>query len=54
VKISKERLGSSKYWPDDVTFSGLLSDDCIINPDFCGWSMVYIGYCDGASFAGNV
>ncbi|XP_065887728.1 uncharacterized protein [Dysidea avara] len=54
VKRSKERLGSSKDWPSIVSFSGLLSDDCTINPDYCGWSMVYIGYCDGASFAGYV
>ena len=54
VKRSKGNLGSSKNWPPSLTYSGLLSDNCTINPDFCGWSMVYIGYCDGASFAGNV
>jgi len=54
VERSKGRLGSSKYWPASVTYSGLLSDDCTVNPNFCGWSMVFIGYCDGASFSGNV
>ncbi|XP_065887895.1 uncharacterized protein [Dysidea avara] len=54
VLRSKTDLGSSKGWPPNVTYSGLLSDDCTVNPDFCGWSMVYIGYCDGASFSGNV
>ena len=54
VERSKTELGSSNYWPETYTFSGLLSDDCTINPHFCGWSMVYVGYCDGASFAGNV
>ena len=49
-------LGSTKYWKDcfDDYSPGLMSDDCTINPNFCGWSMVYAGYCDGASFAGNV
>jgi len=54
VERSKGSLGSSKFWPPTVTYSGLLSDDCTVNPDFCGWSMIFIGYCDGASFAGNV
>ena len=54
VLRSKTDLGSSKNWPDTYTDSGLLSDDCTINPYFCGWSMVFVKYCDGASFAGNV
>ena len=54
VLRSKTRLGSSVNWPDTYTYSGLLSDDCTINPYFCGWSMVLIGSYDGASFAGNV
>ncbi|XP_065888663.1 uncharacterized protein [Dysidea avara] len=54
VDRSKRRLGSSKDWPPKINYSGLLSDDCTINPNFCGWSMVFVGYCDGASFAGYV
>lgn len=54
VERSKQILGSSKAWPEYITLSGFLSDDCLVNPDFCGWSMVFVGYCDGASFAGNV
>ena len=54
VLRSKTNLGSSKNWPDTYTDSGLLSDDCTINPYYCGWSMVFVGYCDGASFAGYV
>ena len=55
VSRTKTYLGSSKYWTSDtLDISGLFSDDCTINPYFCGWSMVYVRYCDGASFAGNV
>ena len=54
VLRSKTTLGSSVNWANSYTDSGLLSDDCTINPYFCGWSMVFVGYCDGASFAGNV
>ena len=54
VARSKTVVGSSQNWPETRTYTGLLSDDCAINPYFCGWSMVVIAYCDGASFAGNV
>ena len=54
VSRTKTIFGSSKCWPDILVFSGLLSDHCTVNPYFCGWSMIYVGYCDGASFAGNV
>ena len=47
--LDPQRIGHLLY-----TLSGLLSDDCTINPYFCGWSMVFVGYCDGSSFAGNV
>ena len=46
-------FGSSKYWPDQWPITGLFSDNCTDNPQFCGWSVVIVGYCDGASFAGN-
>ena len=54
VSRSKTTFGSSVNWPETYTYSGLLSDDCTDNPYFCGWSMVYVAYCDGASFSGNV
>ena len=47
-------LGSSKNWKESVFLGGFLSDNCIENPHFCGWSVVFIPYCDGAFFAGNV
>ena len=54
VSRSKGMLGSSDSMSETLFFSGLLSDDCNINPHFCGWSMIVAAYCDGASFAGNV
>ena len=56
VSRTKTIFGSSKDWKDcfDDFSPGVMSDDCKVNPHFCGWSMVYVGYCDGASFAGNV
>ena len=37
-----------------MTFSGFLSSNPEVNPDFYNWNVVFIKYCDGASFAGNV
>ena len=54
VHRSTTELGSSKDWEEYITKEGFLSDDCFDNPHFCGWSMVYVRYCDGASFSGNV
>ncbi|XP_065888037.1 uncharacterized protein [Dysidea avara] len=54
VKRSFTDLGSSKKWPSTITIDGLLSDDCTENPHFCGWSVVFIPYCDGGVFSGNV
>ena len=47
-------LGSSKSWPSSIALGGFLSDDPKVNPDFYNWNTVYVKYCDGASFAGNV
>jgi len=32
---------------------GIMSDDCDVNPDFCNFNRVHMGYCDGTSFSGN-
>ncbi|EEE51363.1 hypothetical protein OsJ_32380 [Oryza sativa Japonica Group] len=34
-------------------FSGLLSNDPDMNPDFYNWNRVKLRYCDGGSFAGD-
>ena len=51
---STTNLGSSKDWKPNATFNGILSEDATVNPDFYNWNIVYVNYCDGASFAGNV
>ena len=53
LERSRTRLGSTKSYPESMGFSGVLSDDPDINPDFHNWNMVYVIYCDGASFAGD-
>ena len=54
LERSKGSLGSSKKWAATENFDGLLSDVKEDNPDFYQWNVVYIKYCDGASFAGYV
>ena len=56
VEASKGQYGSSSdtYWPDSYTMYGFLSDNCTDNPEFCGWSIMVVIYCDGASFTGYV
>ncbi len=54
VARSKTSLGSSKFWPENATFYGFLSDDKEVNPDFYDWNVAFVKYCDGASFAGNL
>ena len=54
LERSRTDLGSSKNWKESITLEGFLSDNCDENPHFCGWSMVFIPYCDGAFYSGNV
>ena len=52
---SQTALGSSKNYPtttDDK--GGILSADATINPDFATWNAVWVPYCDGGSFSGNL
>jgi hypothetical protein len=41
------------FWPPTAEFHGFLSDNATVNPDFYDWTMVYLMYCDGSSFAGD-
>jgi len=58
LERSKINLGSSKHWQEATTCygecDGILSKNCTLNPDFCTWGHVFIGYCDGSSFSGRV
>ena len=48
-------LGSSKGWPPVLNFAGgIVSTNMTVNPKFYNWNFVYLIYCDGASFAGDV
>jgi hypothetical protein len=51
---SMTNLGTTNVWPDTYSLNGFLSDDPTVNPDFHDWNIVYVIYCDGGSFAGNV
>ena len=51
---TRTEYGTTKLWPDSLPLDGFLSDDPAVNPDFHNWNMVYVIYCDGSSFAGNV
>jgi len=54
LRRSKTALGSSKSyaatWKND---DGYFSVNATINPLMYNWNMVYLQYCDGASFAGQ-
>ncbi|KAK6936836.1 Pectinacetylesterase/NOTUM [Dillenia turbinata] len=53
LERSKTRRGSSRYMSKLEVFSGILSNNKSLNPDFYNWNRVKLRYCDGASFAGN-
>ncbi|XP_037436333.1 pectin acetylesterase 9-like isoform X1 [Triticum dicoccoides] len=50
---ARTSLGSSSLMNKLDTFSGLLSNDPAMNPDFYNWNRVKMRYCDGGSFTGN-
>ncbi|KAL3834415.1 hypothetical protein ACJIZ3_009151 [Penstemon smallii] len=47
------RRGSTSYMSKTEVFSGILSNNASLNPDFYNWNRVKLRYCDGASFAGD-
>lgn len=48
------RLGSSRGWPrTQDSYDGMLSADAGRNPVFHDWTLIYVPYCDGASFTGD-
>ncbi|KAK8951511.1 hypothetical protein KSP39_PZI004874 [Platanthera zijinensis] len=53
LERSRTRRGSTRYMNKLEVFSGILSDDPNMNPDFYNWNRVKLRYCDGASFAGD-
>ncbi|KAI3901336.1 hypothetical protein MKW92_024651 [Papaver armeniacum] len=49
---SKSSHGSTNY-EKAKHFSGIMSKNASLNPDFYNWNRVKIRYCDGGSFSGN-
>ncbi|KAM3264181.1 pectin acetylesterase 8 isoform X1 [Capsicum annuum] len=47
-------LGSSAKMASQFLFNGILSTDSKFNPEFYNWNRVYVRYCDGGSFTGDV
>ncbi|XP_076892695.1 pectin acetylesterase 7-like [Bidens hawaiensis] len=52
-KTSPYGLGSSKLMYE-LNFTGLLSNQQDQNPNLYNWNRVYMRYCDGSSFTGDV
>uniref|UniRef100_A0A8I6XL69 Pectin acetylesterase n=1 Tax=Hordeum vulgare subsp. vulgare TaxID=112509 RepID=A0A8I6XL69_HORVV len=50
---ARTSLGSSSLMNKLQAFTGLLSNDPAMNPDFYNWNRVKMRYCDGGSFAGD-
>ena len=51
---SKTDLGSSKYTPSLAQMAGILSSNRSNNPYFYNWNVLYLQYCDGSSFMGDI
>ncbi|XP_011074219.1 pectin acetylesterase 11 [Sesamum indicum] len=46
--------GSTKLKEKRHYFKDILSSNHTINPNFYNWNRVYVGYCDGSSYTGDV
>ncbi|XP_050226010.1 pectin acetylesterase 9-like isoform X2 [Mercurialis annua] len=53
LERAKTRRGSTRFMNKLEVFSGILSNNASLNPDFYNWNRVKLRYCDGASFAGD-
>ncbi|KAF8413163.1 hypothetical protein HHK36_001138 [Tetracentron sinense] len=53
LERSRTRRGSTWFMSKWEVFSGILSNNASLNPDFYNWNRVKLRYCDGASFAGD-
>jgi hypothetical protein len=52
--MGSSKLDGDEHWPLLSSYSLLLSQDPLVNPKFHSWQKVFVRYCDGASFSGNV
>ncbi|KAK4488247.1 hypothetical protein RD792_003994 [Penstemon davidsonii] len=46
--------GNSYTFKNQTTFVGIMSQSQTINPDFYNWNIVFVRYCDGSSYSGDV
>ncbi|KAK4571606.1 hypothetical protein RGQ29_030134 [Quercus rubra] len=53
LERAKTRRGSTSLMSKYEIFSGILSNNASLNPDFYNWNRVKLRYCDGASFSGD-
>lgn len=53
LERAKTRRGSTSLMSKYEVFSGILSNNASLNPDFYNWNRVKLRYCDGASFTGD-
>ncbi|XP_077241859.1 pectinacetylesterase family protein isoform X2 [Tasmannia lanceolata] len=53
LERARTRRGSTRHMNKLEVFSGILSNNASLNPDFYNWNRVKLRYCDGASFAGD-
>ena len=54
IERSHGSLGSTKKLPKSPPIiQGINSPNPTVNPDFYDWNLVWVVYCDGASFTGN-
>lgn len=51
---AKEYLGTSNGLQDTILGPEVLTPNAIINPNFHDWNFVFVHYCDGASYSGNM
>jgi len=55
IERSHSSLGSTNKLPKSPPIiQGINSPNPVVNPDFYDWNLVWVVYCDGASFTGNL
>jgi len=54
ARRSETDIGSSAKMNVTVEYGGIMSENKTINPEFYDWNHVFMAYCDGASFAGDL
>nr|XP_009779347.1 PREDICTED: protein notum homolog isoform X1 [Nicotiana sylvestris]XP_016454492.1 PREDICTED: pectin acetylesterase 8-like [Nicotiana tabacum] len=52
-RILDKNVGSTNF-TDSWTFQGIYSENPTANPDFYNWNKVFVRYCDGGAFTGDV